>query len=67
MVLSPWLPQNNGWEMRNTILGGSDIKESACSVGEPGSIPGWERSPPEGNGNLFQYSCLENPMDIGTW
>ena len=28
-----------------------------------GSIPGLERSPGEGNGNLFQYSCLENPVD----
>ena len=32
-----------------------------------GSIPGWERSPREGNGNPLQYSCLENPMDGGTW
>ena len=28
---------------------------------------GWERSPGEGNGNPFQYSCLENHMDIGIW
>ena len=32
-----------------------------------GSIPGSERSPGEGNGNLLQYSHLENPMDRGTW
>ena len=32
-----------------------------------GSIPGWGRSPGEENGNPFQYSCLENPMDRGTW
>ena len=32
-----------------------------------GSIPGLGRSPGEGNGNLFQYSCLENPMDRGAW
>ena len=31
-----------------------------------GSIPGVERSPGEGNGNPFQYSCLENSMDRGT-
>ena len=31
------------------------------------SIPGWGRSPGEGNGNPFQYSCLENPMDGGAW
>ena len=28
---------------------------------------GWEDSPGEGNGNLLQYSCLENPTDRGTW
>ena len=32
-----------------------------------GSIPGWERSPGEGNGRPLQYSCLENPMDRGAW
>ena len=36
-------------------------KESACSAEDPGSIPGLERSPGEGNGNPLQYSCLENP------
>ena len=30
-------------------------------------IPGWGRSPGEGNGNPLQYSCLGNPMDRGTW
>ena len=47
--------------------GGSDGKESAYSVGDPGSIPGSGRSPGEGNGNPLQYSCLENPMNRGTW
>ena len=42
-------------------------KESDCSAGDPGSIPGWGRSPREGNGNPPQYSCLENPMDRGAW
>ena len=46
---------------------GSDSKESACNVGDPGSIPGLERFPGEGNGNPFQYSCLENPTDRGAW
>ena len=41
--------------------------ESACHVGDPGSIPGLERSPGEGNGNPFQYSCLENSMEGGAW
>ena len=46
---------------------GSASKESGCSAGDPGSIPGLGRSPGEGNGNLLQYSCLENPMDRGAW
>ena len=45
--------------------GGSVSKESACSAGGLGSIPGLGRSPGEGNGNPLQYSCLENPMDRG--
>ena len=40
-------------------------KETACSAGVPGSIPGLGRFPGEGNGNPLQYSCLENPMDRG--
>ena len=44
---------------------GSDGKESACSVGDLGSIPGLGSSSGEGNGNPFQYSCLEDPMDGG--
>ena len=44
-------------------LGGSDGKESACSVGDLGLIPGLGRSPGERNGNPLQYSCLENCMD----
>ena len=49
------------------FLGGSAGKESVCNVGELGLIPGLRRSPGEGNGNPLQYSCLENPMDRGTW
>ena len=47
--------------------GGSEVKASASNVGDPGSIPGSGRSPGEGNGNPLQYSCLENPMDRGSW
>ena len=47
--------------------GGSDGKESACNVGDPGLIPGLGRSPGEGNGYPLQYSCLENSMNRGTW
>ena len=41
-------------------------KESAAA-GDLGCIPGLGRSPGGGNGNPLQYSCLENPMDRGTW
>ena len=47
--------------------GGSVVKESACNTGDPGSIPGLGRSSGGGHGNPLQYSCLENPMDRGTW
>ena len=47
--------------------GNSDSKESACNVGDQGSIPGLGRSPGDRNGNPLQYSCLENPMDRGDW
>ena len=46
---------------------GSDGKASACSTGDPGSIPGLGRSPGEGNGNPLQYSCPENSMDWEAW
>ena len=47
--------------------GGSDSKESACNVGDLGSIPGSGRSSGEGNGNPLQCSCLESPRDAGAW
>ena len=46
--------------------GGSNGKESACSA-DLDLIPGLGRSPGEGNDNPVQCSCLENPMDGGTW
>ena len=47
--------------------GVSDGKESTCNAGDLGLIPELETSLGEGNGNPFQYSCLENPMDRGAW
>ena len=47
--------------------GGSDGKASAYNEGDLGSILGSGRSPGEGNGNLLQQCCLENPMDRGAW
>ena len=45
--------------------GGSDGKVSAYSAGDPGSIPGSERSPGEGKCNPLQYCCQKNPRDRG--
>ena len=50
-------------EFPNSSVG----KETVCSAGDLGSIPGSGRSPGKGNGNPLQYSCLENPMDRGAW
>jgi len=50
--------------------GGSVAKNPLTNAGDvrdASSIPGMGRSPREGNGNLLQYSCLENPMDSGAW
>ena len=50
--------------------GGSAVKNPCARAGDTGdlgSVPGSGRSPGEGNGNPFQYSCLENPMDRGVW
>ena len=60
----------NFWHNPLEYLGfpvGSDVKESGCNAGHPGSILGLGRSPGEENGNPLQYSCLENPMDRGAW
>ena len=43
------------------------VKNSLTNAGDTGLISGSGKSPEEGTGNLFQYSCLENPMDIGAW
>ena len=59
---------SKSWTLLNLLsihTGGSEVKASACNVGDLSSIPGWGRSPGEGNGNPVQYSCLENPMDGG--
>ena len=68
-----WITHNSGlpWWLNYTWLWTSLIvqmvKKSACNARDPGSIPGVGRSPGEGNGNLLQYSCLENSMDRGVW
>ena len=73
-----WFCSDLIWHMAETLSvvytdlpmdfpGGSDGKASAYNAGDLGSIPGLGRSPGEGNGNPFQYSYLENPMDGGVW
>ena len=52
------------------LPGGAVVKNLPANAGEAGdvvSIPGSGRFPGGGNGNPFQYSCLENPMDRGAW
>ena len=43
------------------------VKNPPANAADVGSIPGLGRFPGEGNGNPFQYSCLENSMDRGAW
>ena len=70
-----WLNQFNFSDLtsslRTTDISGyrgcSDGKESAYNVGDQGLISGSERSTGEGNGKPLQYSCLENPMNEGSW
>ena len=59
----PWLPMPSFLG----FPGGSDSKESAYNAEDPVLIPGPGRSPGEGNGYPLPYSCLEIPMDTGTW
>ena len=47
--------------------GGSDDKESTCNAGDLALIPGSGRSPGEGNGYPFQYSCPVNPTNREAW
>ena len=62
MSYSIYKPLNFIWSFP-----GNSMLEFACNAGDTGSTPGSERSPGEGNGNLLQYSFLENPVDRGAW
>ena len=44
-----------------------NLPANAGDARDRGSIPGLGRSSGVGNGNPFQYSCLENSMDRETW
>ena len=43
------------------------VKNPLANAGDVALIPGVGKSPGEGNGNLLQYSCLDNSMDRGAW
>ena len=67
-----WSQTSPSWGTKSLIFfhypqggfpGGSAGKESACNVGDPGSIPGLGRAPGKGNVYPVQYSGLENPMN----
>ena len=47
--------------------GGSVVKNLPANAAESSLIPRWGRSPGEGNGSSFQFSCLGNPKDRGAW
>ena len=66
---SPWgLKESDMTEQLHfTSLPVAQKAESACNVGDLGSVPGLGRPPGEGNGNLLQYSCLENSTDSQAW
>ena len=49
------------------FLGGWVVKNLPANAGDVGSIPGLGRSPGGVSGNPLQYSCLEKPMNKGTW
>jgi len=61
------------WHLKHALISfrdgydGSGSKTSTCNAGDLGLIPESARSPGEGNGYLLQDSCLENPMNRGTW
>ena len=55
-------------KFRDSVQPFPDVgKEFAYNAGDPGLNAGSGRSSGEGNGNPFQYSCLENPTDRGAW
>ena len=56
--------------VKHGFPGGTEVKNPLANVGDArdtGSIPGSGRFPEGGNGNPFEYSCLENSMERGAW
>ena len=63
----PFTLRRDGYRVCEELAQSSDGKESACDVGDTGSIPGLGRSPGERNGYPLQYCCLGNSMNRGSW
>ena len=61
-----WHDNPNYWASQVALVV-KDLPANAGDIRDAGSIPGSGRSPRGGHGNLFQYSCPENPMDRGAW
>ena len=59
-----WFNLNSGFPDGSVV---KNLLANAGDTGDVGSVLGSGRSPGKGNGNLLQYSCLENPMDRGAW
>ena len=66
-TLIHWCTVCNCFALQRAFLLVQLVKNLPANAGDPGSIPGSGRSPGEGNGNPFQYSCLENPKNRGAW
>ena len=64
-MCSKW--EHSGLAKPSIFPGDSDSKESACNLGDLGSVPGSERSLEGGNGNPLQYSYFGNLMGRGGW
>ena len=64
LVSAPHFPTNEGASQEVLIV---ENTPANAEVRDPGSIPGWARTPGGGHGNPRQCSCLENPMDKGVW
>ena len=52
---------------QKSFPGGSVVKNPPANAGDEGLVPGLGRVSREGNGNLLQCPCLENPKDREAW
>ena len=70
MGYSPWGCKKLDTTDQLTLIGGAVLKNPLANAGnarDVGLIPGWGRSPGEGNGNPLQYPYPGNPKDRGAW